>query len=124
MSIAFDSQKYVSVETSSARIGVKNGKPFLILVRLKPAHGIHINAVPPISVKSASATTAISVRETHKKGDYLDTSMPIEVDCTVTGFDAGLHGISLVVAYTYCSEDEGWCRMGKDTLTVSVRVTK
>lgn len=124
MSIAFDPQKYVGVETKPASIEVENGKRFSFFITLRPASGIHINAEPPISVKPAIDGARLSVREIPKKGDYVDSSKPIKVDCTVTGVGAGLHKISFVVGYTFCSENEGWCRMGKDTLSVSVRVKK
>ncbi len=124
MSIAFDSQKYVSVETKPATINAENGRPFSFSIWLRPANGIHINAEPPISVKPTSEGIKASVTDVRRKGDYVDTSKPIKVDCTLIGVDAGLHRMNFVVSYTYCSENEGWCRMGRDTLSVIVRVMK
>ena len=131
MSVAFNSQKYVAVDAKSQTRNVENGKTFLILVTIKPVDGIHVNAAPPLSIKplvedamSGNGLTTLGVKAISKKGDYLDLSKPIQVECKVTGINPGLHKINFIVGYTFCSEKEGWCRMGSDTVSVTVKVRK
>jgi hypothetical protein len=125
MSTAIDSQKYVVIEVKNASlIDVENGKPFLFFIKIKPASGIHVNVQPPISVKPLTDGTTINVKRIPESGEYLDLSKPIEVECNVTGMNRGQHKVNFVVTYTYCSEKEKWCRFGKDTTSISLRVKK
>ncbi|HUI28599.1 MAG TPA: hypothetical protein VLX91_00175 [Candidatus Acidoferrales bacterium] len=124
MSIAVYPQKYVVLEVKNNFIDVENGKPFKFLIEVRPSSGIHVNAQPPISVKPCDSAAKVSVKEPPKSGEYLDLSNPIEVECNVTGLDAGSHELGFVVGYTFCSNKEGWCRMSKDTVSVVVRVKK
>ena len=124
MVVAFDSQNYVVVEIKGRTAEVRNDKPFLLYLSMKPIGGIHINVEPPISVKQLDDMTALNVKKVPKSGEYLDSSKPIEVECKVKGVGAGPHKLRFVVDYTYCSDKEGWCRMGKDTVSATVRVKK
>lgn len=131
MSITFNSQKYVAVDARSQSASIENGKPFLILITIKPVDGIHVNAQPPISIMPLvedpareNSSTTFNIKEISKKGDYLESSKPIQVESKVTGFSAGFHEINFVVRYTFCSDKEGWCRMGNDTVSVTIRVKK
>ncbi len=124
MSIAPESQKYVVVELKKPPIEVENGKPFSIFINMKPSSGIHLNAQPPISVKPLSGSETVNVKELSKSGEYLNSAKPVEVECTITGVSVGPHKMSFIVGYTYCSEKDGWCRMGKDTVSVTVKVLK
>jgi hypothetical protein len=98
--------------------------PFLVIVRVKPAEGIHVNAEPPLSIIALDSGISVKLKKVFKSGEYLDPSKPIEVECRADSTDPGPHRFSFVVGYTYCSEKDGWCRMGKDTVFVNVRVKK
>jgi hypothetical protein len=134
MSVALDSQKYVVVEVKTRSAVVENDKPFFLFVAIKPISGVHINAQPPISIKTIGSAATINIKEVpeprahaplaQKLGEYLDVSKPIEVECKLAGVKAGPHKLSFAIDYTYCSEKDGWCRMGKDTVFVTVRVKK
>ncbi len=124
MSFVFNSKKEVSVEVKPASVEVKNGQSFSFFVRLKSVAGVHINAQPPVSVKSETEGASLTVTEIPKAGEYLDSSKPIKVECKVTGMKAGVHKLNFVVGYTYCSETEGWCRMGKDESSIEIKVKK
>ncbi|MFZ1080806.1 MAG: hypothetical protein WAO19_02640 [Candidatus Kryptoniota bacterium] len=124
MNIAADSQKYVIVEVKSPTTNVENGKPFSFFIKIKPANGIHINVQPPISIKPLTDGTTMNVKEIPESGEYLDLSKPIEVEGVVTRMNLGQRKVNFVVSYTYCSEKEKWCRFGKDTISVSLRVKK
>jgi len=122
MSVAFESQKYVVVELKSKSVEVENDVAFVLLVSLKPANGIHVNVEPPISVKPLDESTKLNLKEVSMSGDYFDSSKPIIGECKVTRVAVGKHKISFIVNYTYCSDKEGWCRMGKDTVSATVNV--
>ena len=101
-----------------------NGKPFFFFVRIKPADGIHINAKPPVNVKSLTDGATMSVKKIPESGEYLDSSKPIEVEGNFTGMNPGRYKVDFVVSYTYCSDKEKWCRFGNDTASITVRVKK
>lgn len=124
MSTGFDSQKYVAVEVEKTSIRAESGKPFLLFVKIRPEDGIHVNAQPPVSVKSLDSQTTLNVKAMPKSGEYLDPSKPIKIEGRVTGVGAGPRKISFIVEYTYCSEKDRWCRMGKDTVSVTIRLKK
>ena len=131
MSMTFNSQKYVVVGAKGKSTFVENGTPFIVLVTLKPAEGIHVNAQPPISVKlvdepsaGEGSSTVLKVKNIPRRGDSLDSSKPVEVECEVSGAGSGERNIAFVVGYTFCSSKEGWCRMGSDTVSVTVRVKR
>jgi len=126
MSVALDSQKYVVVEVKSQSSVVENGKPFFLFFIIKAVSGVHLNAQPPISIKPIGDTTTIKIKGVteQKSGEYLDVSKPIEVECRLNGAEAASRKLSFEIGYTYCSEKDGWCRMGKDTVSVTVRVKK
>jgi hypothetical protein len=120
----FDSQRYVTVKVERTSIQVESGKPFFIFVKIRPADGIHVNAQPPVSVKSLDSQTTLNIKAIPSSGDYLNPSKPIEIEGRVSGVGAGPHKISFIVDYTYCSEKDRWCRMGKDTVFVTIRLKK
>ena len=124
MNVAFNSQKYVVVEVRSKSVEVENEKPFPLFVSIKPAVGIHVNVGPPISIKSPDKSTTLNIKDMPKSGEYLDPSRPIEVEGEIRGVNIGRYKIIFTVGYTYCSEKEGWCRMGNDTVSVTVNVKK
>ena len=134
MSVALDSQRYVVVEVKSRSAVVENDKPFLLFVTIRPVNGVHVNAQPPISIKAIESAASINIKEVpeprahvpvaQKLGEYLDVSKPIEIECKLAGVKAGPHKLSFQIDYTYCSEKDGWCRMGKDTVFAIVRVKK
>jgi hypothetical protein len=122
MSMIFNSQKYVTVNARSESMDIENGKPFFILLTLKPAGGIHVNVQPPITAKSVNGSATLNVKEIPKAGEYLDPSKPVKVECRVTDASSGSHKISFIVGYTFCSDKESWCRMENDTVSVTVKV--
>ncbi len=131
MSVAINSEKYVTVEAKSQATSVENGKPFILLLAMKSLNGIHVNVQPPFSIKplvenpgSANGSTTLKLKAIPKKGDYVDLSKHIKVECELTGINPGLHNVRFIVGYTFCSEKEGWCRMGSDTVSVTVNMKK
>ena len=124
MSFITGSQKYVSFHASSQSSSIKNGEPFDILVNIKPAAGIHLNANPPISVKPVDGSAVMTLRQPGLRGEYLDLARPVKIECEVKGLPEGDRTISFILGYTFCSADEGWCRMGSDTIAVNVKVGK
>ena len=124
MSFTIDSKRYVEVEASPAVASVENGKEFVIYLKLIPADGIHLNAVPPVSVKPGSDGMTMKVDSVKKNGDYLDVSSPLAVRCVLAGVSTGLHNLKFDVSYTFCSSTEGWCRFGKSELSVQIYVSK
>jgi len=124
MSVTIDSQKYVTVKVKNNPINVADGKSFLFYVDIKPVEGIHINAQPPISMKLLDHGTTMVVKKIPQSGEYLDLSKPVEIEGNISDLDAGEHKVNFVVSYTYCSEKEKWCRMGKDTVSITLNVKK
>jgi hypothetical protein len=122
MAMLLNFEKYVLLEAKSKSVDVRNEVPFLVLVSMKPVKGIHINTEPPISVTALDRKVTAHVKAVHKSRGYLDSSKPIEVECKPIGVEPGLHKFSYSVNYAYCSEKDGWCRMGRDTVSVTVRV--
>ncbi len=124
MSVAFGSAGYVKVEVKPATLEVENGTPASFELRLKAGDGIHVNAVPPITIKTTTDGAELSVSDLPRTGDYLDLGRPIKIQCKVTGLEPGLHRVDFVLGYTYCSDNEGWCRMGKDSTSIEIKVKK
>jgi len=124
MSFALDSQKFVVVEVKSDFFAVENGKPFPILIEIKPVEGIHLNAKPPISVRSLTNDLTIKIEKVPTVGEWLDTSRPIKVEGNVTSMNPGRHEVDFILSYTYCSEKEKWCRFGNDTISIGLKLKK
>ncbi|MGO9481332.1 MAG: hypothetical protein ACLP05_06095 [Candidatus Kryptoniota bacterium] len=131
MSSVIDSQKYVAIEVENADSMVaENGKPFSFSIRVKPASGIHVNAQPPLYVKSLADGVTMNFKPVQSlggqtaAGEYLDLSKPLRVECNIMDMAIGRHKIDFVISYTYCSEEGKWCRFGNDTTAISVRVEK
>lgn len=116
-----NSQKYVGVEISPATLEVANGKEFFLSLSLKPSEGIHLNAEPPVTIKSADSVK-FSIDSFSKTGEYLDSSKPLRVKCIASGLKSGTHTVIVEITYTYCSSKEGWCRMAKDRRSIDLRV--
>ena len=124
MNVGLESQKYVMVEAKPPTVGVENGKTFFLQVKFKPANGIHVNVQPPVTVRSLDDEIIANVKEMPASGEYLDFTKPVEIECKMTKGRIGEHRLNLVIDYTYCSDKEKWCRMGRDTVSVKVRVKK
>jgi len=124
MSIATDSQKYVTIRVKKDLLVVENDKPFSFYIIVKPASGIHVNAQPPVSVKPLEAEMIMKLKKITMLGEWLDSSKPIEIEGKVASMDSGEHEIKFIVSYTYCSEKDKWCRFGNDTISVSLKVKK
>lgn len=124
VSVIFGSTDYVKVQVEPATLEIENGVPASFDVRLRASEGVHINAHPAITVKSETEGADLSVANLPKAGDYLDTDKPIKVRCMVGGLSPGFHRIDFVVGYTYCSDREGWCRIGKDASAIEIKVKK
>lgn len=119
-----NSQDYVVVRPKTTMMLVENGKSFRILVDLRAATGIHVNSRPPVSVKSLDDKITATVGTMPDSGEYMDVSKPIEIDCTMNGLPAGRHLARFVIGFTFCSVDAGWCRMGDDTVSITLKVKK
>lgn len=124
MSSGFDSQKYVSVKAERTSVHVESGKPFFLFVRIRPADGIHVNAQPPVSVRSLDSQTTLNVKNIPSTGDYLDSSKPVKIEGKLSGVAGEPRRISFIVEFTYCSEKGRWCRVGKDTVSVTIGSNK
>ncbi|MCL5267808.1 MAG: hypothetical protein M1469_06880 [Bacteroidetes bacterium] len=124
MSLAFEANKYITVEVPTYAVEVENGRPFTFSVKLKTAEGVHVNAQPQISVKSETEGISFRVNTIHKDGDHLDPAKPINIECETDGLATGAHRAKFILRYTYCSDTEKWCRMGSESVTVELKVIK
>lgn len=115
---------YVKLQLKPGPVQVENDRPATFEVRLLPNKGIHVNAEPAVNIKSLTEGVRFTIKQLPRKGEYVDPSKPIQVDCSVSGFTPGLHRIEFVLHYTYCSENEGWCRMNRDSAFVEINVKK
>ncbi len=124
MSTVLGSTDYVGVKVSPGTLEAENGNTVSFTLRLSASEGIHLNAEPTLTVKSATNGAELSIAEVHKSGDYLDLGKPIKITCKVDGLTPGRHRVNFVLRYTYCSDKEGWCRMGKDSSSIEIHVKK
>ncbi len=124
LSVILGSTDYVKVQVKPATLEIENGVPASFDVQLRASEGVHINAQPAITIKSETGGADLSVAELPKTGDYLDMDKPIKVRCKVGGLAPGLHRIDFVLGYTYCSDKEGWCRIGRDSSSIEIKVKK
>ena len=119
-----DSHKYVTVEIKKNSVAVENGKPFSVFIQLKPAYGIHLNAKPPVSVKSLTDNLKMKVEDVPIVGEWIDPARPIEIKGNVISMNSVRHEAKFVLSYTYCSEKEKWCRFGNDTISIFLKAKK
>jgi hypothetical protein len=124
ISTVLGSTDYVGVKVSPGTLEAENGNTVSFTLRLKASEGIHLNAEPAIIVKSMTNGAELSIAEIHKAGEYLDLAKPIRVSCRVDGLTPGRHRVDFFLSYTYCSDNEGWCRMGKDSSSIEIHVKK
>ncbi len=124
MSTVFGSTDHVRVEVKPGALQVENGSHAWFYLHMRTSEGIHINAEPAITIKSVTKGAELSVVDLPKAGDYLDLAKPIKVMCGVNSFTPGQHRVDFILSYTYCSDKEGWCRMGKDSASIEIKVKK
>lgn len=124
MSIILGSKDYVNVQVKPATLEMENGVPVSFDLRLRASEGVHINAQPAVTIKSGTEGAELSIAELPKAGDYLDMQKPIKIRCKVGGLAPGDHRVDFVVGYTYCSDKEGWCRIGSDSASIEIKVKK
>lgn len=124
MSFAFGTPGYVTVEVPSSLLEVDDGKAVLFSLKLTPAEGIHVNLEPPVSVKSETHGASFRVVGVEKSGEYLDSEKPVTVECVANGMATGLHRVWILISYTYCSDEERWCRMSNDSAPVELVVKR
>ncbi len=122
MSIVIGSTDFVKIEVKPRTLEVIESRPASFDVYLRSGEGIHVNAQPAITIKSGTEGVDFSIASLVKAGDYLDLSKPIKIACKVDGLGPGAHRADFVLSYTYCSDKEGWCRMGKDKSSVEIKV--
>lgn len=124
ISTVLGSTDYVKVEVRPGTLNAENGSAVSFTLRLRASEGIHVNAEPTLTVKSATKGAELSIAEVYKSGDYLDLGKPIKITCKVDGLTPGQQRVNFVLSYTYCSDKEGWCRMGKDSSSIEIHVKK
>ncbi len=124
MSTVLGSTDYVKVEIRPGTLEAENGSAVSFTLRLRASEGIHVNAEPTLTVRSTTSGAELSIAEIHKLGDYLDLGKPIKITCKVDGLKPGQQRVNFVLSYTYCSDKEGWCRMGKDSSSIEIHVKK
>lgn len=124
ISAVFGSTEYVKVEVAPRAMEMQNGKSATFELRLKAEEGIHINARPAVTVESETRGVALSIEEIGESGDRIDLNKPLKVNCKLDGIAPGIHRVDFLLNYTYCSDKEQWCRLGKDSLSIEITVDK
>jgi hypothetical protein len=124
MITSIKSADYIKLEVKPAILDVGGDRQGHFEIMLKASEGIHVNSQPAITVRSLTDKVQFAVTDLPKSGDYLDLSRPIKVACDASGLSHGQHRAEFVVSYTYCSDNEGWCRMGKDSISIEIKVAK
>ncbi len=103
---------------------LRNGIGTVFDLQLEAGEGIHVNARPAMTIESQTKGVELSIKELPKTGEYIDLGKPIKVQCNTTGLTAGAHRIDFIVGFTYCNDNEGWCRLGRDSSSIEIRVSK
>jgi hypothetical protein len=124
MNHEFNSHEYVSATVEGSPIDVERGKPFPFFIKLRLADGVHINFEPPVSIVSLDRKVALSFKALPESEGYLDCSKPLEVEGELRDHEVGEHELHFVVSYMYCSDEGKWCRFGKDSMSVTLRIRK
>lgn len=114
----------VKVAVKPETIELRNGSDAVFDLKLEAGEGIHVNTRPVVIVESQSKGVELSIKELPKSGEYVDPGKPIKVQCKAAGLTAGVHRIDFIVGFTYCNDNEGWCRLGRDTSSIEIRVSK
>lgn len=114
----------VKVAVKPETLELRNGSDAVFDLRLEAGEGIHVNTRPAITVESQTKGVELSIKELPKSGDYLDLGRPIEVQCKASGLTQGAHRVDFIVGFTYCSDNEGWCRLGRDSSFIEIEVSK
>lgn len=118
------SNEFVECTMSVRPDSLKAGSTGMLLIRLKPKPGIHVNLTPPLKVMldSTKVITASASRHVPKKKEYLDTTKPIKHAFTLSSkIPPGTSAITGTLTYYYCSDAEGWC--SKFTLPIDQKIT-
>lgn len=124
MGTVFGSKTYVKVNVQPGKLETENGASVLFAVNVRADTGIHVNAQPEPTIESETEGADFSIAEVPRNGDYLDLGKPIKVRCKVKGMQPGVHTVRFVMGFTFCSDTQGWCSMGKDTSSVEIKIKK
>ncbi len=124
ISLGIGTGKYVGLEVNPSKFEMKEGQSHQFRIRFMPVEGIHVNAQPPLTIKSEVDGVTFRIVKVHASSDYLDPSKPVDIDCTAGRLSPGLHKITFSLGYTFCSDAGKWCRMGNDTLSVDINIKK
>jgi hypothetical protein len=123
--------QYVKFRASVRQPHLRAGAKGLLLIKLEPQAGIHINLEPPMTLKLADSTTITlgpaMEFSTIKKDTlrFLDASKPIRQSFIVLKrAKPGAATLSATLTYFYCSDADGWCSRFKQPVDVKVQVVK
>jgi hypothetical protein len=115
-----DNQVALSVSVAFAGTGHSG----TLSVMLEPAEGLHVNAVPAPEFAPDTAsplTVSGTLRFTTTKNGQLDTTRPLEVDFSLPeGTPAGTYALKGTLRWFLCSDKEGWCRMDRRNISVTI----
>lgn len=109
-----------------APAAITAGSSGTIQILFRPKKGIHINADPAIEVAPEAnpviaSVTAITPSKNSK--GYVDASKPVKASASVAASaPKGVHTVKMKVTYFLCSDAEGWCNRGEQTVDMRVTV--
>lgn len=104
--------EYVKYSASLERKQVARGSTAVLLFRLQPKKGIHVNLDPPLSLTFDSLPPVLKLGELKipKRRAYLDAAQPISQPVLVARTAApGTVTLRGTLTYYYCSDADGWC---------------
>lgn len=121
--------KYVKFSASLKQDKLKAGSKGLLLIKLEPQSGIHINLQPPMSLKleDTSAVRLGSKLEFSKikkdTSEFLDASKPItQPFMIVKDAKPGVATLTATLTYFYCSDADGWCSRFRQPVDMKINV--
>ncbi len=122
---------YVKAEISLATKGMKVGGAGELVIRLTPKPGIHVNVVPPMSIKldegqefraSGNLQYTAVAKDTTR---ILDATKPIRQSLLVSGSARpGRYTLKGTLTYYYCSDADGWCSRFRQPIGLDVAVRR
>ncbi len=124
MNSLFAPSQQVKVFVKPEALKIQVGSSDVFDLRLQAGEGIHVNTRPSITIESQTKGVELSIKEISKSGEYLDLEKAIEISCKTVGLAPGEYRADFAVGFTYCNDNEGWCRLGKDSSSIEIEVVK
>jgi hypothetical protein len=120
---------YVSAVLTASPPSLKAGQPGELLLRFRPASGIHIAGEPAVTIHLDTTSVVVPggplTQETDSTSGSLRANVPVRLRVALRpGAEPGTYLSRATVSYFYCSDAEGWCRKKSDILPFTITISR